>query len=245
MASRSSTIPVPTSTRLARRLAPRLQSRSILRRGPDCTLSNWKRTSPPATAPGLAPTRIRQQSRKAGPGTTPGTLASARAGSLVPAELGVVNLQPADPIEQPLLGAVGALVIEPPNAVWRTDAGTAAAATVFAPPRLAFREFVGVWQTQIDCTFYSPSSSCAVAQNFGFGPPTQVFEGLNYRAEPLWFCLASSLTFTTRIQTPCWHRHLHRCPRRCLPGTRRRRCSGRPRACRSASGSSIPVAKSR
>jgi hypothetical protein len=108
-------------------------------------------------------------------------------GRLVPAELGVVNLQPADPIEQPLLGAVGALVIEPPNAVWRTDAGTAAAATVFAPPRLAFREFVGVWQTQIDCTFYSPSSSCAVAQNFGFGPPTQVFEGLNYRAEPLWF----------------------------------------------------------
>jgi manganese oxidase len=106
-------------------------------------------------------------------------------GHLVPAELGVVNLQPADPIEQPLFGAVGALVIEPPNAVWRTDPGTAAAATVFAPPRLAFREFVGVWQTQIDCTFFPPSNSCAAAQNFG--PPIQVFEGVNYRAEPLQF----------------------------------------------------------
>jgi hypothetical protein len=83
-----------------------------------------------------------------------------------------------------LFGAVGALVIEPPGAVWRTDAGTAAAATVFAPPRLAFREFVGVWQTQIDCTFYPPSSNCAAPQN---PPPNQVTEGINYRSEPLPF----------------------------------------------------------
>ena len=85
-------------------------------------------------------------------------------GKLVPAELGVVNLLPADPIEQPLFGAVGALVIEPPGATWRTDAGTAAAATVFAPPRVGFREFVGVWQTQIDCTYYPPAPNCQGAQ---------------------------------------------------------------------------------
>lgn len=103
-------------------------------------------------------------------------------GRLVPAELGVVNLQAADPIEQPLFGAVGALVIEPPNAVWRTDAGTAAAATVFAPPRVAFREFVGVWQTLLDCTFFPPNSNCAAPQN-----STQVTEGINYRTEPLQF----------------------------------------------------------
>jgi hypothetical protein len=102
-------------------------------------------------------------------------------GKLIPAELGVVNLLPADPIEQPLFGAVGALVIEPPGATWRTDAGTAAAATVFAPPRVGFREFVGVWQTQIDCTYYPPAPNC----KGGSAPSTQLTEGLNYRAEPL------------------------------------------------------------
>ncbi|MBV8455917.1 MAG: hypothetical protein JO122_04815, partial [Acetobacteraceae bacterium] len=101
---------------------------------------------------------------------------------LVPAELGVINLQPADPIEQPKFGAVGALVIEPPNAVWRTDAGTAAAATVFAPPRLAFREFVAVWQTDLDCTFFPPNNNCQNPQN-----SFQVSEGINYRAEPIPF----------------------------------------------------------
>jgi hypothetical protein len=103
-------------------------------------------------------------------------------GRLVPAELGVVNLQPADPIEQPLFGAVGALVIEPANAVWRTDAGTAASATVFAPPRLAFREFVGVLQSQINCTFFPPNNNCKNPQN-----SNQESEGINYRAEPLLF----------------------------------------------------------
>jgi hypothetical protein len=97
-----------------------------------------------------------------------------------PAEVGAVNLLPADPIEQPLFGAVGALVIEPVNAAWRADAGTAAAATVFAPPRLAFREFVAVWQSQIDCTYYPAASSCAPPSTF-----SQITEGLNYRAEPV------------------------------------------------------------
>ena len=104
-------------------------------------------------------------------------------GRFVPAEIGVVNLLPADPIEQPLFGAVGALVIEPTGASWQTDSGTAAAATVFATaPRAAFREFVGVWQSQIDCTYYPPKNDCAAPQN---PPPTQLTEGLNYRAEPL------------------------------------------------------------
>ncbi len=95
-----------------------------------------------------------------------------------------MNLQSADSIEQPLFGAVGALVIEPPNAVWRTDAGTTAAATVFAPPRLAFREFVGVYQPAIDCTFFPPINNCAPPPPQVF---TQVFEGINYRTEPLQF----------------------------------------------------------
>jgi hypothetical protein len=93
---------------------------------------------------------------------------------------------PADPIEQPLFGAVGALVIEPLNATWQTDPGTTAAATVFAPPRQAFRDFVGIWQTQIDCAFSPPSPNCQTSQS-----PTpqyvQLLEALNYRGEPLPF----------------------------------------------------------
>jgi hypothetical protein len=103
----------------------------------------------------------------------------------VPAELGAVNLQPADPIEQPQFGAVGALVIEPPGSRWQTDFGTAAAATVFAPGRPPFREFVGIWQAAIDCAFYPPKPNCAAPS--GTDPHTPLGEGLNYRAEPVPF----------------------------------------------------------
>ena len=92
----------------------------------------------------------------------------------VPAELGVVNLQSADPIEQTLFGAVGALVIEPLAATWRADFGTEAAATVFPPNRPAFREFVGVWQPGINGLGVWQSGS----NLFPIG------EGLNYRSEP-------------------------------------------------------------
>jgi hypothetical protein len=101
-------------------------------------------------------------------------------GRFVPVELGVVNLQPADPIEQPLFGAVGALVVEPPDATWRADFGTEAAATVFPPHGAAFREFVGIWQSAIDCTFNPPRPDCAITPD-----NTTVGEGLNYRAEPI------------------------------------------------------------
>jgi manganese oxidase len=92
----------------------------------------------------------------------------------VPAELGVVNLQSADPIEQTLVGAVGALVIEPPAATWSADFGTEAAATVFPPHDPAFREFVGVWQPGIN----GLGAWQAGSNVFPIG------EGLNYRSEP-------------------------------------------------------------
>ncbi|MGB8841008.1 MAG: hypothetical protein WCC64_08030 [Aliidongia sp.] len=102
----------------------------------------------------------------------------------IPAELGVVNLQSADPIEQPAFGAVGALVVEPKGSNWQTDLGTAAAATIFqegAAP--AFREFVGVWQSEINKTSYPPG-----------GKHQQVGEGLNYRAEPIPYRVAPLAT---------------------------------------------------
>jgi len=88
-----------------------------------------------------------------------------------PMELGTVNLLPPDPVEQPQYGAVGALVVEPQGATWKPDAGTLAAATVFAPPREPFREFVVVWQTAIARTKATKGGAVA--------------EAINYRAEPI------------------------------------------------------------
>ena len=114
----------------------------------------------------------------------------------VPAELGVVNLQSADPIEQTLLGAVGALVIEPPAATWSADFGTEAAATVFPPHDLAFREFVGVWQPGIN----GLGAWQAGSNVFPIG------EGLNYRSEPFPLRIAtadiSSVWSNTAVTPP-------------------------------------------
>jgi hypothetical protein len=88
-----------------------------------------------------------------------------------PMELGTINLLPPDPVEQPVYGAVGAMVVEPRGAKWTPDAGTLAAATVFAPPRVPFREFVVVWQSAISRT------SSPDGQN--------VRDAVNYRAEPI------------------------------------------------------------
>jgi len=107
-------------------------------------------------------------SREAGPGG---------AVRFTPMELGTVNLLPADPIEQPLYGAAGALVIEPAGAVWREDFGSRASATVFAPGQPAFREFVAVWQSGTNRTGYPDAGSP--------GQPVPVIGGINYRAEPV------------------------------------------------------------
>jgi manganese oxidase len=94
-----------------------------------------------------------------------------------PMELGTINLLPADPIEQPVYGAAGALVVEPAQATWRTDFGTRAAATVFAPGQPAFREFVAVWQSTVDRAGYTNGT---------------ISTGINYRAEPVAYRLPTS-----------------------------------------------------
>jgi hypothetical protein len=103
-----------------------------------------------------------------------------------PMELGTINLLPADPIEQPVYGAAGVLVVEPAEASWRTDYGTRAAATVFPPGQAAFREFVTLWQSTVGRTSY-PSGST----------PTGIATALNYRAEPLAYRLPSNFDLST------------------------------------------------
>ncbi|HEX7956873.1 MAG TPA: hypothetical protein VF508_08030, partial [Pyrinomonadaceae bacterium] len=74
-------------------------------------------------------------------------------GTATPIEFGAINLQPADPIKHPGKGAVGALVIEPQGALWTEDAGSRAQATVSKPDGTSFREFVLVFQNDVNLRF--------------------------------------------------------------------------------------------
>jgi hypothetical protein len=124
-----------------------------------------------------------------------------------PVELGTINLLPADPIEQPLYGMAGVLVIEPQNAKWRADYGTHASATVFftseqtnLPQRPgSFREFVALWQSTVSRTGY-PGTTSGTAQCPLLSGTIQT--GINYRAEPLEYrlpCSADLSTFQSNI----------------------------------------------
>ena len=110
------------------------------------------------------------------------TASKGRQVEFTPMELGTINLLPADPIEQPVYGAAGALVIEPAEAGWRADAGTRASATVFAPGQPAFREFVAVWQSVINGASYPNGTSS----------PSGVGSGINYRSEPVSYRVPTS-----------------------------------------------------
>ena len=106
--------------------------------------------------------------------------------NFAPVELGAINLLPADPIEQPVYGAAGALVVEPAGAQWQPDYGTRASATVFAPSVPAFREFVAVWQSVINKTSYPQA-----------GSTTAVTSAINYRAEPVAYRLPTQTDLST------------------------------------------------
>ena len=109
-----------------------------------------------------------------------------------PVEYGAINLIPSDRIEHPGKGAVAALVIEPQGATWTTDAGTRTSATVTKTDGTSFREFVVLFQTDVNLRFGSawngftlggPVPNLADAED----PEDSGQKGLNYRTEPLWF----------------------------------------------------------
>ena len=106
-----------------------------------------------------------------------------------PVEFGAINLMPADPIKQGSKGLVGALVIEPEGATWVADAGSRAAATVTKPDGTSFREFVMVWQSDLNLR----DGNGAAVPNC-CGPDANEYEdaggkAVNYRSEPIWFRL--------------------------------------------------------
>src|SRR5882672_8942726 len=83
-----------------------------------------------------------------GPGPNQSTTLKWYAGSIeadgthTPVELGAIGLSPADPLMQHPFGLLGALIIEPAGATWRTDDNGRSQATVALPSARQFREFV-------------------------------------------------------------------------------------------------------
>ena len=111
-----------------------------------------------------------------------------------PVDFGAVNLSPADPVEQPGKGLVGALIVEPQAAWWEEGMSGAGQGASRAAARLvyddgsgvkAFQEFVLLFQDNLNLRFGNgaPIPNLAEAED----PEDSGQKGLNYRTEPLWF----------------------------------------------------------
>jgi hypothetical protein len=115
-----------------------------------------------------------------------------------PIEFGATNLISSDRILHASKGAIGALIIEPPDATWVEDTATRAAATVTSATSTAgspFREFVVQFQNDVNMRI--DSSSGTVIGGINVGAPVENLaemedpedtgqKAVNYRTEPLW-----------------------------------------------------------
>lgn len=108
-----------------------------------------------------------------------------------PVEFGATNLIPSDPIEHSTRGLVAALIIEPEGSTWVTDQGTRAAATVTKGDGSTFREFVTVFQDDIQMRDANNVAICPVRGGVpctgAEDPEDSANKALNYRSEPMWF----------------------------------------------------------
>lgn len=118
-----------------------------------------------------------------------------------PIEFGAVNLSSSEPIKHSSKGAIGALIIEPPGATWVEDANSRASATVTAPNAPAFREFVLLFQNDLNLRFGDGSAVPNLAESED--PEDSGRKALNYRTEPLWkrmgFAPDATLQFTRTL----------------------------------------------
>jgi len=123
-----------------------------------------------------------------------------------PVEFGATNLISSDRIKHSNKGAIGALIIEPRDAVVTLEPGTYASATVSPSCESdcfdEFREFVLLFQNDVNLRFGSdtelPSGAAIKSFNEGDAVPNTAEaedpedsgqKALNYRTEPMWFRL--------------------------------------------------------
>jgi manganese oxidase len=110
------------------------------------------------------------------------TIFGARFG--VPVEFGVTNLISSDRIKHGNKGAIGSLIIEPRGSTWTEDVQSRASATVTPPSGVAFREFVLLFQNDVNFRFGDGSAVPNTAE--AEDPEDTGQKALNYRSEPLW-----------------------------------------------------------
>lgn len=102
----------------------------------------------------------------------------------VPMEFGAVNLLSSDPIKHTNKGAVGVLIVEPAGAIWAEDTGSRASANVVKADGTQFREFVTVFQNDLNLRY---ADGTAVPNLAGEEDPEDSGQkAFNYRTEPLW-----------------------------------------------------------
>ena len=99
-------------------------------------------------------------------------------------EFGATNLMPADPIKQGSKGAIGTLIIEPRGSLWSEDTTMRAAATVNTPDGKQFREFVLVFQNDVNMRFSDGTAVPNTAE--AEDPEDSAQKAMNYRTEPFW-----------------------------------------------------------
>src|SRR5688572_7907481 len=110
-----------------------------------------------------------------------------------PIEFGATNLSSSDPIKHSNKGAIGALIIEPKGSSWNDASGTRAQITVTRSSGTQFREFVTIFQNDINMRFRGFNTTTDT--EFGVAVPNLAEaedaedsgqKAVNYRTEPLW-----------------------------------------------------------
>ena len=114
-------------------------------------------------------------------------------GVATPIEFGASNLSPSDPIKHTNKGAIGGLIIEPKGSTWSDASGTRAQITVTRASGSQFREFVTIFQNDINLRFNgffgeSTSTNGIAVPNLAEAedPEDSGQKAVNYRTEPLW-----------------------------------------------------------
>jgi hypothetical protein len=101
-------------------------------------------------------------------------------------EFGATGLSSSDPIKHSNKGAFGSLIIEPPSSLWTEDANTRAQATVTDSNGRSFREFVMMWQNDVNLRRGSGDGSAVPNLAEAEDAEDSGQKAVNYRTEPLW-----------------------------------------------------------
>jgi hypothetical protein len=116
-------------------------------------------------------------------------------------EFGATGLTSSDPIKHSNKGAIGSLIVEPAGSSWSEDYGSRAQATVYKADGTSFREFVAMFQNDINLRYNGfgaksdPYSAALLGTSKTIAVPNIAGEddsedtgqkAVNYRTEPLW-----------------------------------------------------------